>query len=180
MKLEFVFRLELFREQVPNRQRGGAVMSWIDDDKAASDEGDNRLRLGIELRLHKAKIVAAKLPGIVNALIEHLRSDCARLLAEFPHRLEKQCSLSQGGPPYILSGCKTPWKVLKMQPNIAGAYIDISESRLESRGREISVGSEQIRIEVNDEDELELYFRGIRYLMPDALAAALIRYTRGN
>jgi hypothetical protein len=155
-------------------------VSWIDDDKAASDDGDDRRRIEIELRLHKAKLVAAKAPRLLNLTVEQLKSDCAELPVKFRGKLEKQCAFSSDGYTHKLSGCKVPWKVLNMNFNIPGHCVEISESRVESRGREVRAGTDQIRIAVNEEDELELHFRGSRYLTPEALSEGLIRYVRGN
>jgi hypothetical protein len=159
---------------------GGATVSWVDDDQTADDDGDNRKKIEGELRLYKARLIAAKAPGFLSALFERLRIDCAGLLLKFSRKLEKQCSYSTDSYTHTVQGCKLPWTVLKMRPNIPGHCIDLVESRRESRDREVSVQSDQIRIIVNEDDELEFYFRGGRYLTPDALSEGLIRHARGN
>jgi hypothetical protein len=172
--------MRIGRQNAPESRHGGATVSWIDDDKSAEDERDNRRKINDELRLHKARLLAAKAPKFLSVLFECLRTDCADLFSKFSGNLEKQCSYCTDTYTHSIQGCKLPWKVLKMQPNIQGHCIDLAEGRRESRDREVPVGPDQIRITVNQEDELELYFRGVRYLTPDALSEALIRYVRGN
>jgi len=79
---------------------------------------------------------------------------------------------------WTLQGCKIPRKILQMRLNVAGQSVDICEGRKESRDRTASLGSDQIAIKINTEDEIEFYFRGMRYLTPEDLAEGLAKYVR--
>jgi hypothetical protein len=155
------------------------VNDWIDNEKAAEEAQTEDRRLNGQLRLHKAKLISAKVPGFWTACLERLRSICEKLRVVYPNDLSKQCSLGNDGAVWTLQGCKTPWKILQMQLNVIGQSVDIFEGRKESRDRTAPVGPDQISIKVNEDDEIEFYFRGARYLTPDSMAEGLAKYVRG-
>lgn len=152
---------------------------WIDNEKAAADAQAEDRKVDGLLRLHKAKLISAKAPWFWNACLECLHSDSEKLRATFPNEMSKQFALMSDGIVCTIQGCKVPWKILQMQLNVVGQSVDISEGRKESRNKTIPVGSDQIAIKINTEDEIEFYFRGVRYLAPNDLAAGLAKYVRG-
>ena len=159
---------------------GNADMNdWIDNEKASEDANAEERKISAQFRLHKAKLIAAKAPGDWTACIERLRVICDKLRRVYPTDLSKQCSLGNDGSVWTLQGCKPPWKILQMQLNTIGQSVDLLEARQESRTRISPVGRDQIAIKVNDDDEIEFHFRGLRHLTPDSLAEGLAKYVRG-
>jgi hypothetical protein len=154
------------------------VNDWIDHEKAAEDARSSERRIKGELRLHNAGIIHAKATGFWSACLECLRAICEKLRVVYPNELRKQCSLMNDGVVWTLQGCKVPWKILQMQLNVIGQSVDLFEARQESRDRTAPVGPDQISIKVNEDDEIEFYFRGARYITPDSLAEGLAKYVR--
>ena len=58
--------------------------------------------------------------------------------------------------------------------------MDIAETVREARDRVVPDGRDQIKITVNDDEELEFTYRGRRHVTPDSLAEALIQRVYGN
>jgi hypothetical protein len=108
------------------------------------------------------------------------KEQAGKLQREYPHDLSKQCGASgDGNTTVTLQGCKLPIRVLNLRLNVAGQCIEIDESTRVSRDRIVPGGFDKVQIKVNDEEELEAYFRGVRCLAPEDLAQRLIRYVRG-
>jgi hypothetical protein len=155
------------------------MSDWIDHEKAAEIAQSENRKIKDQLRLHNAQLIQARTPGFFGSVIECVRTASSKLRSTFPDDLSKQCSLSNTGNVWTVQGCKVPWKILQLQLNLAGQCVDIAEGSKESRDRTVAVGSDQISIRVNDEDDVEFYFHGIRHLTPEHLAESLIKYVRG-
>jgi|CZKY01.1.fsa_nt_gi hypothetical protein len=146
------------------------MSDWIDK-LAASDRAQAEShKTQDELRLHKAKIIAAKAPEFWNAVIERLGVDSTKLRETFPDDRSRQCSLIKNGMDWELSGCKLPWRILSFRLNVDGQLVDIVESRKEALDRTVPKGRDQIRITVNSDEDLEFRYRGTTHVTPDSLA----------
>ena len=156
------------------------MTDWIDKlaekDKAQAEDR----RTQEELRLHKAKMISAKAPEFYNALIERLQVDSSKLREKFPNDRSRQCDVVKAALDWEIRGCKLPWRIVNMRLNVAGQIVDIAETVREARDRVVPDGRDQIKITVNDDEELEFTYRGRRHVTPDSLAEALIQRVYGN
>jgi len=151
------------------------MTDWIDKlaEKDKVQAADRRTQE--ELRLHKAKVISAKASGFYDALIERLQGDSSKLGETFPNDRSRQCDVVKAGLDWEIRGCKLPWRIVNLRLNVAGQIVDIVESIREARDRVVDAGRDEIRITVNDDEELEFTYRGRKHVTPDSLAQALIQ-----
>lgn len=172
-------RIEVGRALELAEMRGATVPDWIDKlaekDKAQAEDR----RTQEELRLHKAKVISAKAQDVFDVLIERLQADSSKLRETFPTDRSRQCDVVKAGLDWEIRGCKLPWRIVNMRLNVAGQIVDIVESIREARDRVVPDGRDQIKITVNDDEELEFAYRGRAHVMPDSLAEALIQRACG-
>ena len=150
---------------------------WIDKLVANDQAKTEQHRTQDELRLHRAKIIEAKTPAFWDAVLRQLGSDCAKLRDSCPDDSSRHCNLFKSGIDWELQSSKLPWRILNMRLNAKGQSVDIVESIKEARDTPATPApSEQIKISVNSDDELQFQYRGRLHTTPDSLAEYLIRH----
>jgi ribosomal protein RSM22 (predicted rRNA methylase) len=147
---------------------------WIDRMAENYEPKDKRLQREKDIRLHDASVIKSKAPQFWDSLIERLKSDSARLSEKFSDNTARQCSVTNFAGHWEIRGRKMPARILRMRLDPEGqiVYIDVVEQA--DRGKENAVGSEQIKITVNGDEELEWVFSGQRYSSASELSRALI------
>lgn len=148
------------------------MTDWIDKLAASDQVKAEQSRTRDELRLHRAKIIEAKAPEFWDAVLEKLRSDCAKLRDTFPDDPSRHCNLTKAGIDWELQGSKLP--ILNMRFNPKGHSVDIFESIKEARDKTAASVRGQIKISVNKDDELEFHYRSKTHIATDSLAQHLI------
>lgn len=152
------------------------MTDWIDKLAASEQAKAEQNRTQDELRLHRAKIIEAKAPEFWDAVLEKLRSDCAKLRDTFPDDRSRHCNLIKSGIDWELQGSKLPLGILNMRFNPKGHSVDIFESIKEARDKTAASVRDQIKISVNKDDELEFHYRSKTHIAPDSLAQHLISF----
>ena len=163
------------------RRLGGQIMTdWIDKlkekRKALAESGQAQE----ELRLDRARVIRAKAPEFWNSFIEQLQADSSKLKEVFPNNISCQCTVVKTAIGCELRGCKLPWRELSMRLNVDEQSVDIDERKRETPDRIIPAGYDDIRITVNDYEELEFTYKGRAHVTPRSLAQHLIEYVCGS
>jgi hypothetical protein len=153
---------------------------WIDKlkekRKALAESGQTQEGL----TLHAAKLIRAKAPEFWDSFIERLQADSSKLKEVFPHNINCQCTAVKTAIGCELRGCKLPRQELRMRLNVDEQSVDIDEHKKEAPDRIIPAGYDEIRITVNDYEELEFTYKGRAHITPASLAQHLIEYVCGS
>jgi hypothetical protein len=158
----------------------GIMPDWIDKlkerRKALAESGQTHE----ELTLHAANVIRAKAPEFWDSFIERLHADSSKLKEVFPNNISCQCTVVKTAIGCELRGCKLPWRELSMRLNVDEQSVDIDERKREATDRIIPAGHDEIRVTVNDYEELEFTFKGRAHITPGSLAQHLIEYVCGS
>ncbi|HEY4740044.1 MAG TPA: hypothetical protein VIH76_05570 [Candidatus Acidoferrales bacterium] len=156
------------------------MTDWIDKlrekRKALAESGQTQE----ELALHAARVIRAKAPEFWDSFLERLQTDSCKLKEVFPNNLSCQCTAVKTASGCELRGCKLPWRELRMRLNVDEQSVDIDEHKREAPDRIIPAGYDEIRITVNDYEELEFTYKGRAHITPGSLAQHLIEYVCGS
>ncbi len=154
------------------------MSDWIDDlqkkERSIQEQGEKQR----EIRLHNAKIIAAKAPTLWEAVINFIRRDCEKLRERFPETKRRHCHLDSRPPGVaIVNDGPLPKMELYVELSIEGQCAHILERVKVDR---IQMASERDRtridITVDDAEELEFRYKGNVYTTPESLAKALVSY----
>jgi hypothetical protein len=156
------------------------MTDWIDKlkerNRSLAASGQTQEGLGLD----RAKVIRAKAPEFWDSFIERLRADSSKLRQAFPNNTSCQCTVIKTAIGCELRGCKLPWRELSMRLNIDDQSVDIDEHKREAQDRIIPAGHGEIRITVNDYEELEFTYKGRAHITPESLAQHLIEYVCGS
>src|ERR1700684_4513117 len=153
---------------------------WIDKLKEKRKALGESGQAQEELRLDRARVIRAKAPEFWNSFIEQLQADSSKLKEVFPNNISCQCTVVKTAIGCELRGCKLPWRELSMRLNVDEQSVDIDEPKGEAPDRNIPAGDDDIRITVNDYEELEFTYKGRAHVTPGSLAQHLIEYVCGS
>jgi hypothetical protein len=154
------------------RHTGGDIMSdWIDNFKKQTKGREENKARQEDIRLHKSKIIRAKLPKLWDILVDRIKIDCAKLTKMFPDENQYHCDIEVSGDSFRLTCGKHPFRTLYVELNLDGQCIDI----LEGFKNETALGKvTQIQIDTFNDESLLLKYRGKDHKMPETLSQQLI------
>lgn len=156
------------------------MSDWIDKlngkRKALAESGQTQE----ELTLDAAEVIRTKAPEFWDSFIDRLQADSSKLKEVFPNNLSCQCIVVKTAIGCELRGCKLPWLELRMRLNVGEQSVDIDERKREAPDRMVPAGYDEIRITVNDYEELEFIYKGRAHVTPGSLARHLIEFVCGS
>lgn len=155
---------------------GGHMTDWIDDLKEKDERAKANEVRKEEIRLNKDKVISAKLPEFWKDLIEEIDRQCAKLTETFSsnerRQLHRKNSSHEG---FIILRGKYAVSQLTVIPNFNGQFINVIEGGtgdiydLTPSGRRM-----KITADVNNNNDLELWYEGAKYTTAAQLAEALL------
>jgi len=160
-------------------QGGGIVSDWIDRLKNKNQPWQSEKARQEELRLHKAKVIHAKLPTFWAALEVRVKADCDKLRETFPNDKNWNCDVTVLSPHgFTINGGGLPRRILELELNLDGLCIDTVEGEkqefMQAYLSNKIIG--QIPIEVGESEELRLRFKGMPHVFVESLSEHLVSY----
>ncbi len=155
------------------------MSDWIDKLKESEQGKLSDLSRQEEIRLHKAKIIRAKMPAFWEALRERVEADCNKLRAEFPADKHRNCFVTGVLPGrFTIKGGGLPQRILDLELNLDGLCVGTFESEMRDRGQTAvrTKGNGEIGIEVGDAEELQFRFSGTLHRDIESLSEHLVSY----
>jgi hypothetical protein len=146
---------------------GENMNDWIDDliNKAKGKQNEELRR--DEIRLHKAKVIAALFPAFWGEVLKQIDNDCSRLKKECPdfnYHIHKD-STPLGGIK-LTREAAPPFRQISVEPIIDGQCINVSGGHI----REV------IYITLKGDNILSFTWGKTTYTNPQELSKALIEY----
>ena len=155
------------------------MSDWIDKLKKSEQGKLSDLSRQEEIRLHKAKIIRAKMPAFWETLRERVEADCNKLRAEFPADKYRNCFVIGVLPGrFTIKGGGLPQRILDLELNLDGLCVGTFESEMRDRGYTAvrTKGNGEIGIEVGDAEELQFRFSGTLHRDIESLSEHLVSY----
>ena len=144
-------------------------------------EGKERTASLEELRLHRSKIIGARLPDLWKNIMEQVRVDCLKLVKTFPYDEKYHCFMETTPKGFELTSGKPPFHILEAELNLNGQYITIREGMRYNRSSPpiFDRTATRIQVEVSEDGELELDYLGKTHITPETLCKQLISIVCG-
>jgi len=153
-------------------------MDWIDELKKRDAESSSVAQFADKVWMHRAQVIAAKLPMFWTALVEWVELDCNRLRAEL--NAARHCSIEKRAHNGFRINSERPSLPrfgLLVECNTTGATLDCHEFiTTDIYHAEESYGHGQIRVALNENSDLIFDYKNKKYATPEKLAEALIRH----
>ena len=106
------------------------MSDWIDDWKKQRDAQREEERAKEQLRLHKAAMIRAKLPGFWELLVRCVGEDAEQLRQAFPSDEAFHCEIARDARPVadrplIIQRAKHPYRRIEIRLNLDGQLLEI-------------------------------------------------------
>jgi len=136
-----------------------AMADWIDklkENELAREAGQREQN---QIRLHNIEVIKAKAPAVWQSLKNAVQADSEKLRREFPDNSEYHCTFEQPGPNHfaLVRDSLEQARRVDLKFNLEGHFIEMVESFCRERaGKYENIDESQIKISVNQADNLEL------------------------
>ena len=173
MKLRMLLELET-REA----RKGIHMPDWIDDLKKQEVLMQEAQDKQEQMRLHTAKVIAAKLPGFWDATINSIRQDCQRLRDTFPNTRQRHCHVDTiSDTVAIVNEGPLPRLEMRLRLNLDGQCIDVFDAVKSDMFRQPDeCGPRRIDVTLDQHEQLQFRYGGKNHNTPESLAQAFVSY----
>jgi hypothetical protein len=154
------------------------MTDWIDDlrnqEALKREAGDTQEKI----RLHNAKMIAAKLPMFWQATIDCLDRDTKKLRETFPTIKERHCHIeATSNMVAIVNEGRLPRLDLRLQLNVSGQCVDVFYAVKRDMFRKPEdLDSRRIDVTIDQHEQLEFRYEGKVHRTPESLAQAFVSH----